>query len=95
MSAPDDLNLEAEKALKQAGYLWDEHLYAFRRTRDFNRQTTKEYLASQPVVITFEELYDHKLVGAESHTKDEQLTPQERVVVLEWLGQRIAENRRL
>ncbi len=91
LSDLDDLDLEAKELLRDAGYLWDDHLYAFRRTRGVDRQTTEEYLASKPVVIAFEELYDHHLVGGDSHSREEQPTASERLAALGWLRERVAE----
>ncbi len=59
---PEFIEFEAVRILREAGYLWDDSLFAFRRTRRVGAETTEEYLKSPPKVISFEELDANGLV---------------------------------
>jgi hypothetical protein len=59
---PETIEFEAVRILREAGYLWDDSLFAFRRTRRVGTETTEEYLKSPPKVISFEELDANGLV---------------------------------
>src|SRR6202030_3436174 len=61
LSVPN-LDSEAEKLFDKFGYIWSDWLYAYRRTRRVDRQSTQEYLAASPVLVSYEELRDHGLV---------------------------------
>ena len=61
MSAPH-IELEAENLFNRHGYVWSDWLYAYRRARRVGRESTQEYLAAPPVVVTYEDLKDHSLI---------------------------------
>jgi len=59
---PKQLNsIDSERLLKASGYLWDPWSFGFRRVRDWDHETTEQYLAKRPEIITFEELEGSRL----------------------------------
>jgi hypothetical protein len=93
MSTPVNIEIQAVRLLTDAGYLWDDSLYAFRRARKIGSETTQQYLSSPPRVVAFEELEDHGLVlrernvgGARAHDSTDAREG------LRWLVERIKQN---
>jgi|HubBroStandDraft_1064217.scaffolds.fasta_scaffold528926_2 hypothetical protein len=77
--------------LRDAGYIWDDSLFAFRRTRRIGSETAEQYLSSAPKVVAFEELDDHGLV---LHAQGNGLyaAPESYRLGLQWLAGRIRED---
>ena len=90
-SPPVTIDLKAVHMLRDAGYVWDDSLFAFRRTRRIGAETTDEYLSSPPRVIAFEELDDKGLV---LHAQNDGLyaAPESRRFGLQWLAGRLKED---
>ena len=74
---------EMERLLKSNGYLWDNFYNGFRRIRNIeNHETTQEYLAKPPNVISFEELEDSGCFALDA-------TVQQRDAAETWLRERL------
>ncbi|MGA7872072.1 MAG: hypothetical protein WCA22_14390 [Candidatus Binatus sp.] len=91
MSAPD-IELEAENLPRDFGYVWSDWLYAYRLVRRVGRESTEEYLAAAPVVVSYEDLKDHGLVIAQYHSGATSPTPMERNAAIQWLRQVLNQN---
>ncbi len=78
---------DADRLLRESGFLWNDFLYAFQRIRRTRREATDSYL-SNPVLVTFEELNDHHLI-APVELQHVQPTVQQRRDGLAWLASRI------
>jgi hypothetical protein len=93
MTTPVNIEIQAVRLLTDAGYLWDDSLYAFRRVRRVGRETTQQYLNSPPLAIAFEELEDHGLVLRDRNVGGAGTTastdPSEG---FRWLAERIKQN---
>jgi hypothetical protein len=83
MKLPEQFDPKAEQLLMEGGYRWDDWHYGFRRVRRRESESTDQYLARGPIVITFEELDDHGLLRRPGKTGTG------RRKALEWLEQRI------
>ncbi len=90
MKLPTELNLNidprADGLLRKHGYRWDDWHYGFRRVRRPDSESTDQYVARGPIIISFEELEDHGLLTP--------LTPPGKTgtgrrVALQWLEERI------
>jgi hypothetical protein len=90
-SPPDTIEFQAVQMLRDAGYVWDDSLFAFRRKRRIDRETTEQYLNSPPKVIAFEELDDRGLV-LPRQINGPRATPEARRHGLTWLAGRIKED---
>jgi hypothetical protein len=90
-SPPDTIEFQAVQMLSEAGYVWDDSLFAFRRKRKIDRETTEQYLKAPPKVIAFEELDDHGLV-LPRQINGPRATPEARRYGLSWLADRIKED---
>lgn len=90
-SVPQTIEFRAVQMLEKAGHLWDDSLFAFRRTRRVGSETTEQYLKSDPRVVAFEELDNHGLV-LHAQTNGVYLTQEGRGVGLQWLANRIHED---
>jgi hypothetical protein len=93
MSVPVGLDGEAKRLLNDEAYLWDDMLFAFRRTRQVRRESTEEYRKMAPVVISFEDLEDHGLIAGEFRSYAQERTLQQRHESLRWLRERIEQQR--
>jgi hypothetical protein len=91
MSGPN-LDSDAENLLNEYGYVWSAQLYACRRVRRVDRQSTEEYLAAAPVVVSYEELRDHGLVVPQYDSSAIPPTPTERRAAIQWLRSVLAGN---
>ena len=93
MTTPVNIEIQAVRQLTDAGYLWDDSLYAFRRVRRVGRETTQQYWNSPPLVVAFEELEDHGLVLRDRNVGGVRAAastdPNEG---LRWLAERIKQN---
>ena len=94
MSAPN-LDSEAEKLFDKFGYVWSDWLYAYRRTRRVDRQSTQEYLAAPPVLVSYEELRDHGLVVPQYDPGAVSPTPAQRRSAIQWLHNVLSQNESL
>ena len=85
---PTTIELKAVHMLREAGYLWDNSLFEFRRSRRVGTETPEQYLSSAAKVVAFEELDDHGLV---LHRQSNGLyaTPENGRLGLEWLRSRL------
>ena len=88
---PETIEIEAVHMLRDAGYLWDDSLFAFRRKRRIGSETTEQYLNASPRVIAFEELDDHGLV-LPRQSNGPRATAEARRYGLNWLSQRLKED---
>jgi len=88
---PVTIELKAVHMLRDAGYLWDDSLFAFRRSRRIDLETTEQYLSSAPKVVAFEELDGHGLV---LHAQSNGLyaAPENCRFGLQWLAVRLRED---
>jgi len=91
MSAPH-IELEAENLFNRHGYVWSDWLYAYRRARRVGRESTQEYLAATPVVVTYEDLKDHALIIAQYDSGAVLPGPAERNAAIQWLRKVLSEN---
>lgn len=64
---PEDIDPRALKILGDAGFVWDPHSLAFRRSRKVDQASAEP--ARTPQVITYEFLRDQKLLAASSLDK--------------------------
>jgi hypothetical protein len=94
LSAPN-LDSEAENLLKKFGYVWSDRLYAYRRARRVDRQSTQEYLAAPPILVTYEELRDHGLAVPQYDPGAESPTPAQRRAAIQWLHNILSQNESL
>ena len=94
MSVPN-LDSEAEKLLDKFGYIWSDWLYAYRRTRRVDRQSTQEYLAAPQVLVSYEELRDHGLVVPKYDPGAVSPTLAQRRTAIQWLQNVLSENESL
>jgi hypothetical protein len=88
---PTTIELKAVQMLREAGYLWDDSLFAFRRTRRIGAETAEQYLNSEPKIVPLEELDDHGLV-LRAQTNGLYATPENRRMGLQWLESRLRED---
>jgi len=94
MSAPN-LDSDAEILLKKYGYVWSDWLYAYRRTRRVGRESTQEYLAAPPVVVSNEDLKDHGLIIPQYDSSAATPTPAQRSAPIQWLRKVLSQNERV
>jgi hypothetical protein len=93
MTTPVNIEIQAARLLTDAGYLWDDSLYAFRRARQIGRETTQQYLSSPPRIVAFEELEDHGLVLRDRNLGRARATDNtDPIEGLRWLAERIKQN---
>jgi len=91
MNEPN-IEQQAEDLLKKHGYAWCHALKAYRRTRQVRQESTSQYLAGEPVVVTFEELEDHNLIPPQFGPTGVQPTLAEKRANLQWLAERLEES---
>jgi hypothetical protein len=85
---PVTIELKAVHMLRDAGYLWDETLLAFRRTRRIGLETAQQYLNGASKVVAFEELEDHGLV-LQPQSNGLYAAPESGQLGLQWLENRL------
>ena len=90
-SPPDTIEFHAIQMLRNAGYVWDDSPFAFRRKRRIDQETTEQYLKAPPKMIAFEELDDHGLV-LPRQINGPRATPEARRYGLNWLAERLKED---
>lgn len=59
LNMPAELSTENDRLASGAGYLWDNWVFGLRRVREVASQSPAEYLASNPDIISVEELTSH------------------------------------
>jgi len=69
MSVPDNIDKVALGLLETHGYVWDPIALVFRRVRRVDKEAYGDF-ERHPVVITFEELRDHELIGRSLESQD-------------------------
>lgn len=94
MSAPT-LDSEAAKLFARFGYVWSDWLYAYRRTRRVDLQSTQEDLAAPPVLVSYEELRDHGLLVPQYDPGAVSPTPAQRRSAIQWLHNSLSQNESL
>lgn len=69
MTVPENIDKVALGLLETHGYAWDPMALVFRRVRRVDKESFEKF-EDNPVVISFEELRDHELVGGSQETQD-------------------------
>ncbi len=69
MAVPENIDKVALGLLETHGYAWDSVALVFRRVRRVDKQSFASF-EKKPVVITFEELRDHELIGGSQEPQD-------------------------
>jgi hypothetical protein len=90
-----NVDSEAENLLKKSGYVWSDWLYAYRRARRVDRQSTREYLAAPPVIVSYEDLRDNGLIVPQYDSSAVLPTPAQRRAAIEWLNNVLSQNESL
>jgi len=79
----EKIDPRADQLLKKHGYRWDDWHYGFRRVRRPESESTDQYIARGPIIVSFEELEDHGLYMPPGKTGTG------RRIALQWLEERI------